>query len=1540
MGPIRGFRIVNLRVKAKTAYPDLSLDINEDHVVVGLENGGGKSTLNGFVLHVIVPAANQFGPRRAQRRARKAGKEKLIEHYIPGRGAPTHIVLELELPPTGRGQVEKVLIGACLYWKGNPKSGGKVEEFFWSARQVCPELTLTGLPLRADANRLRDHNEWQQWLKEMKSARPESQILIETSQYEWGKHLSGQLKVDVDYVKTWLLKMNDEEGAADHVFTFGSDREFLDSLIAAVANADQLEAIKAELTKRAADADTQDLDARRAVLLSSIMGQIEPVAQMAANLRDADQLRLLRIDEALATALQLGAVKRLSDQRLATHHAATAAAAQTLQRATAAADEAQLLAVLADKQHAEHRLRDSDAALAEVSSRIDEANREAATFRAAAALAKQRQANLRIRQAEQALSAKSADAEPVRRDAASAALAWQRAVGAEQQRIAGQAQARAADRDAARDSERSARRRQTAANRSQAHHAEAARSAREALELLNRLVKEAVGRADLSDGQDADAALRDARNDVAEQRRAAARTDDDATRVQQELDEVGTQLETAAADAAAGRSSAQSARDRLDHLRQATDGLTSELSASGLLDNPDIALDDAAELIDELLAGIEETEHARQLNAAVQAAAVRRSSLALESTGVLPARADVMMLCEKASAESLGVRPGWSYLMELPADTAAAYAAAHPGLADGIVVTIPADLAATAQIVQAARQELNGPVVIGTAASFAQHDEPGQVQVVLPDEAYWSRQAGQLVLERYRSAHHAHEKELTYSQSRHEQAVRLRARLADWTIAVGPGACADAERTCAALGSEAERLQQAHQELVGTATELRARRAEALAEAQRIRTYAESLQPRLDRLSRLTDRLADKPAFLRRLRDADEGSEQARRDGRAADNEARSARRAFDAANQDVVALEKEATSLQHLHADASALCATVVREGDSIDDADAGLDRATLEDLAITRSQVWNGSIADPELRAAIASAKSSLNEAKATLKNVGQDVKSEAEAKLAADRTRSEDDFRHAAEAAANQSAGLAAELADRRFDQRSDGAAVEAAAERYEKCGRLGVLDGTCIATDTAHAAKIAERLRSAHDRANATQSSAEQTHTAAVAAAETVQRRGEVIDDFRERLIDKIARPLSVRSQFMGYVDQDDREYDIADVLSRILDSAPASVSALLSALGGNDMDGPQLRDAASAHFTDLVATADALGMRRAKIEQVLHEQLDQLLTTLRDADHNTISGDKLLLTLRGLRGEELLEHADIHVEQTRQRLAKVKHSVASFDLRVEKSAELVSAALTHVMTDVKQTVAASLLPGTPAMGRWAGLHLLKIGGLDKLSAAQRHAAVHATLQNTFDSTTKATKKNAFDADKTLQALITAITPALTARVLVPSDPLNPEHQPVDELAKETSGGEGVTFALILASLLAARRAANNGHRNTTLILDNPFSKLNKPHFLRLIRDVASSLGVQIVALTGIKDAGALTVFPSLIQLRLSRRQNAKVVTPIGISDAELQDLLHDGTIYVSAAERAAAQAEDVGDPDAFPTISQVRVDRLGNPAEHQ
>ncbi|MEU6192068.1 hypothetical protein, partial [Nocardia sp. NPDC047038] len=81
MGPITGFRIVNLRVRDnqsgpesrdKVAYPDLTLDLDTGgHVVIGLENGGGKGTLLGFLFHVFAPADRQFLPRLAQRRQRK-----------------------------------------------------------------------------------------------------------------------------------------------------------------------------------------------------------------------------------------------------------------------------------------------------------------------------------------------------------------------------------------------------------------------------------------------------------------------------------------------------------------------------------------------------------------------------------------------------------------------------------------------------------------------------------------------------------------------------------------------------------------------------------------------------------------------------------------------------------------------------------------------------------------------------------------------------------------------------------------------------------------------------------------------------------------------------------------------------------------------------------------------------------------------------------------------------------------------------------------------------------------------------------------------------------------------------------------------------------------------------------------------------------------------------------------------------------------------------------------------------------------------------
>ena len=67
-----------------------------------------------------------------------------------------------------------------------------------------------------------------------------------------------------------------------------------------------------------------------------------------------------------------------------------------------------------------------------------------------------------------------------------------------------------------------------------------------------------------------------------------------------------------------------------------------------------------------------------------------------------------------------------------------------------------------------------------------------------------------------------------------------------------------------------------------------------------------------------------------------------------------------------------------------------------------------------------------------------------------------------------------------------------------------------------------------------------------------------------------------------------------------------------------------------------------------------------------------------------------------------------------------------------------------------------------------------------------------------------------------------------------------------------------------------------------------------------------------------------------MFPSLIQLRVSRRETANAVVPAGCDDERVQQLLRNGTLYVSAVELQAADAEANGDQAAWPVMSSAEV----------
>ena len=431
MGPITGIRIVNLRVREKVAYPDLTLDLSgdkADHLVVGLENGGGKSTLLGAVYHVFVPEADQFLPRRAQRRQGKEGELKRLEHYVPG-GDPTHFVVEVEAPtpdgilPMMAGQ--RLLVGACL-WKpsGSPPSA-PANEFFWSARCVTHELTLRSLGLRGSGGRLLDHREFRAKLKQLRTDIPAAQINVEEGKGAWELHLRN-IGIDVEYVRQFLLRMNEDEGAADQVFTYASSRAFLNSLVEVVGDPSSISQIKQRLAEMAGDAETMILDRKRAVLLESIVTHTGPLAETMKDL-------VRRITDRSQTVHHLVAAHENIKARLegARHAAALVAERRaeldrTVVEVRNSYNDANARYVLARVQVARLQVATSAADVKNAERERDRARADEQVARAAGLLSDRRTAEARIRDIEDLLKLKAVEAEPLREALSSAVQALDR----------------------------------------------------------------------------------------------------------------------------------------------------------------------------------------------------------------------------------------------------------------------------------------------------------------------------------------------------------------------------------------------------------------------------------------------------------------------------------------------------------------------------------------------------------------------------------------------------------------------------------------------------------------------------------------------------------------------------------------------------------------------------------------------------------------------------------------------------------------------------------------------------------------------------------------------------------------------------------------------------------------------------------------------------------------------------------------------------------------------------------------------------------
>jgi hypothetical protein len=1529
LGQITGFRVLNLRVRDKLAYPDLTIDLgNHGHVVIGLENGGGKSTLLGFLIHTFLPRADRFLPRLAHRRQHKQGEEKRIEHYVPG-GDPTHVIVELQQPAGSsrrNPQPARVVVGACLHKKAGADPVAPAGEFFWSARCTTDELTLAHLGLRAQDGRLLDHEEWRTRLTELRKTHPAAEIVVHDHQDAWDRHLRDTLKVDVEFIKTWLLSMNQDEGAADHVFTYSSSREFLNSLIGAVADPQYVDGLKSSLTTAGADADKMRTDRRREALLRNLVAHTGPLAELTEQLTDADRERRTLTD-ALVVAR-----KNLQSCETATQ-SAVEEAERHHKEATATAKNAHLSFEDAISDELAAQLQVQQLQLATLNReleklRLDEASYTRKIHEATAAqlLVNERTVRSRIEDIQTELQRKEADAEPSRLAASSALQAWNQRI--EEEIDAGnnehaQWTQRQEDAD---DAERRAHQRLLKAAETLARLDSEIKTNGKRLNDLAKMETEAASRGDLPEDTPATEAHTQAEQRIAALRSALADAKDRHTQHQRELDAVFGQSVTLQSEIAEAERAHAQRRQHHDHVTATTHLLEADLADSALVDLDPIRLDDHAELVLEVLHQASERATNQQLEAAVLAASARRAAQAITHTHLLPPRADITRVCEHAGA--LGVRPGWSYLANFDDDIAEQFATHHAALADGLVVNVPQDFENVVDLIREHRAELEGPVTVGLAEVFEREPvleaDSTELAVILPDKGFWSHDAAERQHEDRNRAHEQQQHTVEAATELVQRALQLRAKVREWNSEIGSGACDVAARELDDAKTRLTELTRRSEELDQRHNQHRQDRDAASEEITRLENELQADESRYERLTRLVDELGERSAIEQQRRGLESERDFAQADKDEASKEQTQARRDHqDAVNAAGNAKSKLAVLRQRRSAMDSQYGA-IANPTDPIDANDAAADQQVLEQRLHGAYERWRGLVSDDQLRAELKITQEHVAKLNEELEKHEKVTLEAARTLLKSDPSRSADDFARQAEDAQHSKDGVIGEIG--RVEQKKENAEKETrVAERAYRKRQPHQFSPDYQTEDLEHAQHIAETMLAARETAEHNKQQAQEEERR---AEQTARNSREWLDLAKGACTqtDSHVSKLAAGGPLVKNIDVKARQSHLPD--DAALNDAPSELGQLLARLV--DRTGPTrtAQDLLGTAMSELAAEIETI---RANLEDrgnATADRLDQVEAVLKSADDEIAKGDRLIQTLRQLPRSELAEHAATHHQAASQRHDAVGHYVAKFDQRVAAVARTTQASIRALLRAVSDTVKNSQLPETPAMGRWSGLYLLKLSGLDALNQEQQYHAILTTLQDWFAP--DRSERPPFDADKTVWALVEACVPRFTARVLIPSDPLDSEHKQVETLARETSGGEGVTFALILASLLAARRASAHGHRRTSLLLDNPFSKVTKPSFLRLVRDVAHSLGVQITALTGIRDQAALTVFPALIQLRVSRRDTSNVVAPYAVDDSRLLPLLREGTLYVSAVEHQAATEAAIGSNTVWPAVSKAEV----------
>lgn len=200
----------------------------------------------------------------------------------------------------------------------------------------------------------------------------------------------------------------------------------------------------------------------------------------------------------------------------------------------------------------------------------------------------------------------------------------------------------------------------------------------------------------------------------------------------------------------------------------------------------------------------------------------------------------------------------------------------------------------------------------------------------------------------------------------------------------------------------------------------------------------------------------------------------------------------------------------------------------------------------------------------------------------------------------------------------------------------------------------------------------------------------------------------------------------------------------------------------------------------------------------------------------------------------------------------------------FEAAAEELHALTQGAISTLNSALRKNVpsAAPLVGGKP---------ILKMrSALSSITADERRRV----LQNYLDRLIETNVLPATGTDLAADALLAVNGRALGLQVLKMSIDTDQQYVAIDKVSN--SGGEGVVMAMFLYLLVNQLRAEMQAkeHRGGggPLLLDNPFGKATLATMWRAQRELAESIGVQLIFTTAIQDYNTLAEFGRFLRLR--------------------------------------------------------------------